>query len=1075
MLYSIFTNCIPRDEISSGELSLELFAAKLRLVVEGKAPKVYQDADAFFSNTFPTDGIKILIKEVFARLAGKATGSPIIRLETSFGGGKTHDQIALWHICKKGRSIAGLDRFVDLGVLPSSTVEVAAIDGRDLDPENGIFHADTGITTYTIWGEIAYQIGGVAGYQLLQGSDKSGIAPGTSVLEKLVDGNPSVIILDEIACYLRKAKAKQVGKKSDAGEQLVAFFFALMDLAASCDNLVFVYSLASTADTFAQETIDLHELLSASARQEKVLSPSTDVEIYNIVKQRLFSSVDEVAAKSVASAYLSDYRTTRADLPDACKDASYVQAIEQSYPFHPELFNLLTKKIASIPNFQKTRGALRLFAQVVRYLWQHQEDFSNPAWIPLIHPHHIPIGINQEITNDLTTRLERSQMCPAIGADIHNLSGREAYAQIQDAEYLAAGKPPYSSWVGRTIFLHSLTQGISAGIHRAELNLSLFTPGLELGFVDTVLDKLRSVAWYLDSDPITTISRFREEPSINKIISQEKESIGRTAAKDDLRTRRDSIFAKKVFSLVCAPESPGDVDDTPDNVVLCLIDFDEATITEADSPPPPLVEKIFQNTGESGKFRVYRNRLLFLVPNKQQLERAIDQAQEFRAINNILGNQTRLEDLSESQQKELEKRKGIKDLEVRVALTNTYRHLFYPVKDPVKAPHDLMHYVLPAQDTGNIKGKNNQQDVILKALKDCQKIRPSEDIKPFAPIYILQKAWAAAAESLSTKSLRDAFAKNLDLNILLDAEISLLRDTIRQGLQSGEWDLKVGEKLFIKVGDVVALPDNIEFSDGMVLYRRGILQPPVPKEIELNAQLMGEKNTRVKWKAKGALKVTIYQNEVLIDREFRPADEYEVAIDDVTIFKVVADYGNGEVITKETRSIPLSAERNNGGGYHVAKDEAAELPPLIELDGSIETIFNRFSDICSDRQVKGIESLELSFDRLMDYRKIGVTLPQLSKLPLQVDQSVAIQTGDQFVKLEYQGSARGFQNLFSTIRNLLDAPGTQADLHLKISLDLPEGIEPKGAEMVAIEKALKGNQIEQLRFMCKIKNGSVKS
>ena len=309
----------------------------------------------------------------------------------------------------------------------------------------------------------------------MQGSDKSGIAPGTSVLERLVEGKPSVIVLDEIACYLRKAKAKQVGKNSNASEQLVAFLFALMDLAAAGDNLVFVYSLASTADTFAEETNDLQELLRASARQERVLSPSTDVEIYNIVKQRLFTSVDETAAKSAASAYLSAYRTTRADLPDACKDASYVTAIEQSYPFHPELFNLLTKKIASIPNFQKTRGALRLFAQVVRYLWQHQAELDS-TWIPLIHPHQIPIGISDEITNDLTTRLERSAMRHSIGADIYNPSGREAYAQIQDAEYIAAGKPPYSSWVGRTIFLHSLTQGTSAGIHRSELNLSLFTP-----------------------------------------------------------------------------------------------------------------------------------------------------------------------------------------------------------------------------------------------------------------------------------------------------------------------------------------------------------------------------------------------------------------------------------------------------------------------------------------------------------------------------------------------------------------------------------------------------------------------
>ncbi len=1068
MLPTIFTTCIPRDEISTGELSLDLFAAKLRSVVEGKAPLVYQDANAFFSNTFPTDGIKTLIREVFSRLAGKSTGSPVIRLETSFGGGKTHDQIALWHICKQGRSIAGLERFVDLDALPSCTVAVAAIDGRDLDPENGIYHADTGITTYTLWGEIAYQIGGVAGYQLLQGSDKNGIAPGTSVLERLVEGKPSVIVLDEIACYLRKAKAKQVGNNSNASEQLVAFLFALMDLAAAGDNLVFVYSLASTADTFAEETNDLQELLRASARQERVLSPSTDVEIYNIVKQRLFTSVDETAAKFAASAYLNSYRTTRTDLPDACKDASYVTAIEQSYPFHPELFNLLTKKIASIPNFQKTRGALRLFAQVVRYLWQHQDEFTDPTWIPLIHPHHIPIGISDEITNDLTTRLERSAMRQSIGADIYNPSGREAYAQIQDAEYLAAGKPPYSTWVGRTIFLHSLTQGTSAGIHRSELNLSLFTPNLELGYVDTVLGKLQSVAWYLDSDPITTISRFREEPSINKIITQEREQIGRTTAKDDLRDRRDNIFAKGAFKLVSAPESPADVDDTPDNVVLCLIDFDEATVTESNSPPPTLVERMFNQTGAAGTFRKYRNRMLFLVPDKQQLERAIELVREHRAINNILSSQTRLEDLSESQQKALSDREKLKYLEVRIALTNTYRHLFYPAQDSVRAPQGLLHYVLSAQEVGTVKGNDKQQDVILKALKDCEKIRKIEISKPFAPIYILQKVWSAGLDSLSTKSLRDTFASKLELNILLEGEISLLRDTIRQGLQNGDWDLKVGDKLFIKAGEALTFPANIEFSDEMVLYHRGILQPPAPKEIELSAQLVAD-NARIKWKAKGALKVTLYQNNVLV-REFRPSDEYETGIDSITMFKAIADYGNGETINKETRLVPPSLVDPDKTDYCGELSDFAQLSPLIELDGSINTVFTEFSDICSDRQVKAIESLELSVDRILDYRKLGVTLPQLSKLPLQIDQTVAIQTGEQFVKLEYQGNVRGFQSLFSTINNLLNTPDTQADVYLKVSLDISTEIEPQGVEMQAMKQALDRNQIERLRLKAMIVN-----
>ena len=68
MLPLIFDTCVPRDEILSGGLSLDLFAAKLRLVVKGTAPQVYQDANKFFANTFATDGIKTLIREVFSHL-----------------------------------------------------------------------------------------------------------------------------------------------------------------------------------------------------------------------------------------------------------------------------------------------------------------------------------------------------------------------------------------------------------------------------------------------------------------------------------------------------------------------------------------------------------------------------------------------------------------------------------------------------------------------------------------------------------------------------------------------------------------------------------------------------------------------------------------------------------------------------------------------------------------------------------------------------------------------------------------------------------------------------------------------
>ncbi|MBD2772245.1 ATP-binding protein [Iningainema tapete] len=1082
MLPSVFKTCVPREEILAGELSLDLFAAKLRLVVEGKAPHVYQDSTTFFLNTFATDGLKTLIAEVFGRLVGAAVGSPIIRLETSFGGGKTHDEIALWHIAKKGRVISGLERFADLNLIPDRPIQVAAIACQDLDPVNGVYHRDTGITTYTLWGEIAYQIGGIAGYSLLKGSDEQRVSPGTVVLERIIQGEPTVIILDEIARHLRAAKATLVGN-SNLAEQVVAFLFSLMDLAAASHNLVFVYTLASSSDSFGEETTEIREAILASARQERVLKPSTDIEIYNIVKQRLFSSIDANAAQNAAKEYLQTYKASRITLPDGCKDSRYAESIEASYPFHPELFNLLTKKIASIPNFQRTRGALRLFARVIRYLWNTPSTINSQqlTWIPLIHPHHIPIGIEEEVTSDLTSRLERPLMRIPIVADIYNPDGREAHAQLQDGEWTAAGKPPFSTWVARTIFLHSINQGIVAGIRRAELNLSLLTPGLEIGFVDTALERLSTVAWYLENDAITSIARFKEEPSINKIIAEEKAQIGVTEAKEDLRNRRDTIFAEKYFKTISAPDSAADVDDTADSIALCLIDFQEATISATTEGSPDIVERIFNNTGESGKFRTYRNRLLFLVANKHELERAIENAREYRAILNILNSPNRLQDLSENQQQQLKQKKGDLDLNVRISLTNAYRHLFYPASDSVKAPKGLMHYTLPAQDSSEVKGKNNQQEVILKALKDCQKIR-SEDAPPYAPAYILQKVWLSGLDHWTTKALREAFAKDLSLNILLDADVSKLRDSIRQGLQTGQWDMKVSEKVFIKTDDgKFTLPDTIEFSDRMVLYRRGILQPPKPREIELNAQVMSStdalKPVRVRWKAAGALTIQLYQEGNLVAGEFRPSDEYETEIASITTFKIVADYGNGEVVEKETQAKPLTygtgTPRTPGGSEN--KDDSwnnlslfKAKPEEFDLEGTVNGVFNELSDRVHDNKVQGVQSLEISVSQATDYRRLMTALPLLMKFSLQIDQTATISTKEQFVRLEYLGPVKGFQSFQGAVNALLNTTDVTADVSLKLEFKFSSPVQPNGTEIATIKNALNRNPVERLNLMVKV-------
>jgi len=1072
MLRSIFETCIPRDEVLGGNLSEDVFAAKLKQVVDGNAPLVYQDPNTFFVNTFPTNGLKTLISEVFGRLTGVDTGSPVIRLETSFGGGKTHDEIAIWHIARNGRLISGLDRFVDdITIIPDRPIQVAAIACQDLDPVNGVLHEESGIRVHTLWGEIAYQIGGVEGYSLLRGSDEQKVSPGTVVIDKLTNKEPTVIILDEIAQYLRRAKAIAVGN-SDLSEQVVAFLFTLMDLTAACNNIVFVYTLASISDTFGAETNDLREALQTSARQERVLSPSTDIEIYNIVKQRIFKSIDEKIAKSAAQEYLQTYRASRINLPDSCKDANHAQILQSSYPFSPELFDLLTKKVASIQNFQRTRGALRLLAMVVRYLWQDPN-----AWIPMIHPHHIPIGIDEGVTGEFTSRLQRPLMRNPIQADIFNAEGKPAHAQVHDRQWEAAGKPPFATWVARTIFLHSINQGTAAGIRRAELNVALLMPQVEISYIDPVLDRLTSVAWYLDIDPITTIARFKEEPSINKIIAEEKEQIGNLTAKDHLRSRRDSIFANKVFTLVASPESSGDVDDKPDDIALCVIDFDQGTVNASTDVAPNLVEQIFNNTGESGKFRTFRNRLLFLVANKQELERAIDITKEHLAIQNILKSPNRQEDLSENQRKQLKERGGAKDLEVRVALTNAYRHLFYPTNDPVKAPKGLLHFTLPAESSSDVKGNKNQQDVILKSLKDCQKIR-AEDAGAFAPAYISQKVWLAGLDHWTTKALKEEFAKTLSLQILLDADIPKLRETIRKGIQEGQWDLKVGTKVYIRGDDgkLPNLPDMIEFSDRMELYRRGILKPPEPRVIELSAQVMpsneSTKPVNLRWRSQGALSVKLYQDGVPIAGEFLPSDSRQVQISQTTIFKIVADYGNGETAEQETRAAIVSYETPTGTGSATNGHDAPSIfevkPETIDLSGTVNAAFTGFSDRCTDYKVRNIQSIEITVDQVIDYRKITTALSYFSKFTFEIDQKVTIQMDKQFVRFDYQGGLRGFEGFKNPIIALLGVEGVRANVSLKLTFSFEPAIATDGNELVILQQALMRNPVDRLSLTARV-------
>src|SRR5262249_22618323 len=181
---------------------------------------------------------------------------------------------------------------------------------------------------------------------------------------------------------------------------------------------VLVYTLADVRDAFGKETeevrTELAEARSVSARQEHVLTPTAEDEISAIVSHRLFAEIDRSAATEVAGGFTDAFAKMIAqgtDLPPRAVRPEYRAELAQDYPFHPELLTTLNRKTSTIPNFQKTRGVLRLLAHVIRGLWKGKPDDCY-----LIAPHHLDLG-DDGVASDLTSRLDRPAFKQVIEAD----------------------------------------------------------------------------------------------------------------------------------------------------------------------------------------------------------------------------------------------------------------------------------------------------------------------------------------------------------------------------------------------------------------------------------------------------------------------------------------------------------------------------------------------------------------------------------------------------------------------------------------------------------------------------------
>lgn len=777
---TIFDSCKPRSEVLKGELRDEIFAARLRDVIIGKADPVYQDPAVFFDNTYPTEGLKLLLDEALGRLTGlKPAGNAIIRLETAFGGGKTHNLIALYHAA---RGYCPDSSLVDAALIPApGSIQIVGVVGSDLQPSTGLDHKT--FRTYTLWGEIVAQLTDDQDPALVERSEQDRVAPGTGLWEEVIGDQPTLIMLDEVARHLRAAKAVPTTTgKSDLAEQTVAFLMSLFEFAASRERVVVVYTLADPQDAFGKETEELRQELAearrVSARQERVITPTGETEISAIVTHRLFRQIDRQAGQAMAAAYTAYLKKALdqgADLPSRAVRAEYVQEMVNDYPFHPELLTTLNRKTSTIPNFQKTRGALRLLARVIRRLWETRPP---DAW--LVHPYHLDLAV-EDIAGDLTSRLERPAFKQVIEADVVSPKlGSPAHAQAIDAPWLEAGKPSYARRVATTAFLHSLTQGIATGVDPADLALAVLQPDDDPTMVAKAAERLYDIGWFFDWDGRRY--RFKTEPSLNKIVTDEMGMVGRTKAKAELDGRIRQVWKTGYFKPVYFPSEAGDVDDDADKPRLVVIHYDATASNAGTATPPDLVRKIFDHAGSLEGYRTYKNSVLFLVADEDQVDNMVQVAQRYLAIGRITGDAERMGEFHEEQRKKLKKMGEAAELDVRVAITKAYKYLYYPSADAPQKHSNLARETLPPQDQGEVN--QDQSNVVLRVLKQLQKALTADDAT-LPAAFVKAKAWDAGQVMISTEELRRAFARRMGLRILLD--VNQLKKTVRNGISQGLW------------------------------------------------------------------------------------------------------------------------------------------------------------------------------------------------------------------------------------------------------------------------------------------------
>jgi len=753
--YKVIT---PREDLREGRpLDASEFAVHLDQVRDGRAPSVYQNPADFFERTYLTTNLSGLAVEVIRRLSGvKVETSPVFNMTTQFGGGKTHSLTLLYHLARGGKNAAkwkGVNALISTaGISKVPEATTAVFVGSEFDSLAGRGGTDGSPIRKTPWGEIAWQLRGAEGLQVLAEHERTLTAPGGDVVARMLPPDrPVLILLDELMNYVSRSR------KSGLASQLYTFLHNLSEVSRSRDDVVLAVSVpASELEMTAEDQSDYERLKKLLDRVGKAVIMSAEAEASEIIRRRLFEwhGLPTDASKTVAeyAEWVGDHRQ---QVPSWFPVDNASESFGGTYPFHPSVLSVFERKWRALPRFQQTRGVLRLLALWVSHAYA--QGFKGAHKDPLITLGTAPLD-DPTFRAAVFEQLGESRLEAAVTTDI--VGNNHAHAIRLDKEATAEVKSVrLHRKVATSIFFESNGGQQRGEATLPEIRLAVAEPGLDVGNIEQCVESLVNMCYFLAAEK--NHYRFSFQPNLNKLLADRRASVQSAAIRTRVRSEIEKVFtAGKGVERVLFPEKSGQV---PDRPMLTLIVLTPETDV-AESGTLGLMQTMAKEHGTSS--RTYKSALLWSVPEDGAVP--TEEGRKVLAWEQIASEADALK-LDEPQRRQLDEnlRRAKRDLQESV--WRAYKNVFLldDRNELRRIDLGLVHSSAADSMVSLILARLQQEDLVVDGV---------------SPNFLVRN-WPPALPEWSTRAVRDAFFASPKFPRLLNA--NSVKQTVCRGVDGG--------------------------------------------------------------------------------------------------------------------------------------------------------------------------------------------------------------------------------------------------------------------------------------------------